>query len=198
MSSGAALALRAAAKLGAARAPKLALYEPPFNSDDEKDKQDFAKFSQRMSELIAANQRGDAVAFFMGDEMPAEMIEDMRKSPEWPIMEAVAHTLAYDNAVMGDGAVSIEAARAAAMPSLVMHGGERQGEEFFHAATQATAAALPNGQYLPLTGQPHAPVAPEVLIPVLDDISCGMCFSPMAAKQHGTICLRQSRRPKGK
>jgi hypothetical protein len=43
----------------------------------------------------------------MADILPPEMIEGMRQSPEWPIMEAVAPTLAYENAVMGDGAMPV-------------------------------------------------------------------------------------------
>lgn len=60
ISSGAVLALTAAAKLGAAKVAKLALYEPPFNSSDDKAKQDFARYTKRMAELLEANQRGDA------------------------------------------------------------------------------------------------------------------------------------------
>jgi hypothetical protein len=59
------------------------------------------------------------------------------------------------------------AAHAARMPTLVMDGGEREGEEFFHEATQALVQALPNPQYRVLIGQPHGPVDPEVLAPVL-------------------------------
>lgn len=82
-------------------------------------------------------------------------------------MEAVAHILAYDNAVMDDGAVPAEAAHAATMSTLVIDGGEREGEAFFHNAAQALVEALPNARYRILEGQPHAPVAPEALASVL-------------------------------
>jgi hypothetical protein len=34
--------------------------------------------------------------------VPAEYIAPMRSEPFWPAFEAVAHTLAYDGAIMGD------------------------------------------------------------------------------------------------
>lgn len=64
----------------------------------------------------------------------------MRQSPEWPIMEAVAPTLAYDNAVMGDGAVPAEAAKAATMPALVLDGSESPA--FMHEAAETLAKAI--------------------------------------------------------
>jgi hypothetical protein len=179
ISSGAVLALKAAAKLGAAKVPKLALYEPPFNSDDDKAKQDFAGYTKRMAELLEADQRGDAVAFFLADMLPPEMIEGMRQSPEWPIMQGVAHTLAYDNAVMGDGAVPVKSAQTATMATLVMDGGEREGEAFFHDAAQALVDALPHARYHALEGQPHGPVDPEALAPVLAEF-----FFPDAAARN--------------
>jgi pimeloyl-ACP methyl ester carboxylesterase len=42
VSSGAALSLLAAARLGEAKILKLVLYEPPYGKDSEKDKQEFA------------------------------------------------------------------------------------------------------------------------------------------------------------
>ncbi len=42
VSSGACLALLAAARLGPARVERLALYEPPYGSRDEREKQEFA------------------------------------------------------------------------------------------------------------------------------------------------------------
>jgi pimeloyl-ACP methyl ester carboxylesterase len=171
ISSGAVLALKAATKLGPAKVSKLALYEPPFNSDDDNAKQEFAAFTQRMAELLAANQRGEAVAFFMADMLPPEMIEGMRQSPEWLLMEGVAHTLAYDNAVLGDGAVPAEAAHAATMPTLVMDGGESAAS--FHDAAQALVDALPNARYRTLERQTHAPPDPEALAPVLAEFLAG-------------------------
>jgi pimeloyl-ACP methyl ester carboxylesterase len=164
ISSGAVLALKAAAKLGPAKVSKLALYQAPLDSGDDKAKQDFAQYTQRMAELLEANKRGDAVAFFLADMMPAEILEDMRHSPEWPLMEALAPTLAYDNAVMGDGSVPTNDAKAATMPALVLDGS--QSPAFFHEAAKALSRAIPYAKRKTLEGQTHQ-VAPEALAPVL-------------------------------
>ena len=163
-SSGTVLALKAAGKLGANKVVKLALYGPPLNSDDDKAKQDFAQYAKRMAELLEANKRGDAVAFFLADMMPAEMIEGMRQSPEWPVMEAVAPTIAYDNAVMGDGSLPVEDTKAATMPALVLDADE--SPSFIHEAADALAKAMPKTQRKTLEGQMHLAL-PEALAPVL-------------------------------
>jgi len=162
-SSGAVLALKAAAKLGAAKVAKLALYEPPFSSGG-KAKQDFAKYAKRIAELLEANKRGDAVAFFLADMLPSEMIAGMRQSPEWSIMEAVAPTIAYDNAVMGDGSLLVKDAKAATMPALVLNGDA--GLDFILESIDALTKAMPRAQRKTLDGQTHMP-SPEALTPVL-------------------------------
>lgn len=163
VSSGAVLALKTAAKLGPDRVPKLALCQAPLSFGDEA-KEEFAQYSQRVAELLEANQPGEALAFFLADMMPAEMLEGLRQSPEWPIMEALAPTLAYDNAVMGDGSLPVEAAQAATMPTLILDGGESPA--FLHDAAEALAEAIPQVQRKTLEGQGHQ-VAPEALAPVL-------------------------------
>ncbi|HET9493175.1 MAG TPA: alpha/beta hydrolase [Chloroflexia bacterium] len=162
-SSGAALALRAAANLGPDRATRLALFEPPFSSSEE-EKRAFVQYAGQMDSLLRAGRRGDAVAFFLADMVPPEALEEMRGSPEWPALEALAHTLAYDNAVMGDDLVPVDGARAVAMPALVLDGSE--SPEFMREVAAALARALPNARRKSLDGQSHS-AAPEVLAPVL-------------------------------
>jgi pimeloyl-ACP methyl ester carboxylesterase len=169
ISSGAVLALKAAAKLGTAKVPKLALYQAPLEFGD-KAKQDFAQYTKQMDELLGANKRGDAVAFFLADMIPPEIVEGMRHSPEWPLMEALAPTLAYDNAVMGDGALPAEAAKAATMPALVLDGSESPA--FFHEAAETLAKAMPHAERKTLEGQTHM-VSPEALAPVLEEFFKG-------------------------
>lgn len=164
ISSGAVLALKAAAKLGAARVTKLALYEPPLSFGDEA-KQASAQYTRQLIKLLEADKRGDAVALFMTTVgLPAEVIEGMRKSPEWPIMEALAPTLAYDNAIMGDGSLPVDAAKAATMPTLVLDGSESPA--FMHEAADALAKAMTHAERKTLEGQTHE-VSPEALAPVL-------------------------------
>jgi hypothetical protein len=97
--------------------------------------------------------------------MPAEHVPGMRRSPEWPIFEAVAPTLAYDAAALGDeAAVPVEHAAEVTVPTLVMDGGA--SFPFMHSTAVALAGAIPQGQQRTLDGQTHD-VAPEVLAPVL-------------------------------
>src|SRR5437660_1225092 len=88
----------------------------------------------------------------------------MRQTPIWPLFEAVAPTLAYDNAIMGNGSVPTERLASIAVPTLVIDGGASPA--FMHNAAQAVAHALPNAQHRTLEGQTHD-VAPEALAPVL-------------------------------
>ncbi len=166
ISSGACLALEAAAKLGP-KINKLALYEPPYNADPEAQQQWMA-YRKNLMEALAANRRGDAVALFMkllgGSD---EVISGMRQAPVWPMFEAVAPTLAYDAAAMGDGRVAPEERIShIRVPVLMMDGGENLTlMPFMHETALRLAQALPNAQQRTLEGQTHD-VNSEVLAPV--------------------------------
>jgi pimeloyl-ACP methyl ester carboxylesterase len=165
VSSGAALALRVAARLDSAKVPKLALYEPPYGSNSEKDKADFASQKKRLNELLRDGKRGDAAAFFLTSlGTPPEALEDLRKSPDWPFMQRVEHTLAYDYAVLGDGAIPVEIAKTLSMPVLVMNGGK--SFDFMRDTAENLSKVIPNAQWKVLKDQTHQ-VSPEVLAPVL-------------------------------
>jgi len=88
----------------------------------------------------------------------------MRQTPIWPLFEAVAPTLAYDDAIMGDGAVPTARLASITVPTLVMAGGASPA--FMLDAAQEAAHALPGAGLRILEGQTHD-VAPEVLAPVL-------------------------------
>jgi pimeloyl-ACP methyl ester carboxylesterase len=166
MSSGAVLALEAARRLSIAR---LALYEPPFIVDDSRAPvpEDYVK---QLKELVASGHRGDAVEYFMTKavDVPAEYVAQMRNAPSWRAMEALAHTLVYDGAIMGNtlSGKPLPAERwvSVTVPTLVMDGGDSPA--WAHNGVQAIADILPNAQRRTLAGQTHA-VAPEVLAPVL-------------------------------
>src|SRR5947199_9941854 len=63
ISSGAALALEAAIKLGD-KVKKLAMYEAPYN-DDEAARQAWKAYRKQLAEVLAHSRRGDALALFM-------------------------------------------------------------------------------------------------------------------------------------
>ncbi len=119
------------------------------------------------TELTSSGRRGDAVELFMSKAMgvPAEVVTQMRQAPMWPGLEAVAHTLAYDATIMGDGSLPTRRAASVTVPTLVINGGASPA--WARNAVQALADVLPNAQRRTLEGQTHD-VAPEVLAPVLE------------------------------
>jgi pimeloyl-ACP methyl ester carboxylesterase len=178
-SSGAALALEAA-RLLPTRITKLALYEPPFIIDNSRPPAP-ADYTQRLNELVSSGHRGEAVELFMtvvGG--PDAMIVQMRQSPMWPGLEALAHTLAYDAAIMGDtmrgNPLSLRKWSTVAAPTLVMDGtvffGREEGHKFMRHAAQEITAIIPGAQHRILEGQDHGP-ADDVLVPVLKEFFLG-------------------------
>ena len=130
MSSGAVLGLDAA-ESGLAVA-KLALYEPPFMVDDSRPPVP-EDYRERLTAMLSEGRRGDAVELFMTEAVgvPAEAVSSMRGAPFWPGLESVAHTLPYDDAIMGDltSGKPLPAARWAGVtiPTLVIDGGDESG-----------------------------------------------------------------------
>jgi pimeloyl-ACP methyl ester carboxylesterase len=162
-SSGAALALEAAAS--GLHITKLALYEPPYMVDAEGPHPP-ADHQAQLKAMIAAGRRDDAVRFFMRDmvNVPPLMVFVMRLMPFWKQLRAVAHTLPYDAAVLGDFSLPAERIASVRIPTLAM-AGDKTDPRLLHAA-QAVADCLPNGQLRRLAGQSHN-VSMKVLAPVL-------------------------------
>ena len=161
ISSGAALALQAAAKLGSAKVKKLAIYEPPYGED----KQEFARQKERISELVRTGEPGEAAAFFMSAiGTPPEALEGMKRSPEWEAIKKIDFTLAYDFAVLGDGVVPQDMIKAIRVPTLVMNGD--QSLDFMHPTADRVAALIPDSDRKTLKGQTHQ-VEAEAMAPVL-------------------------------
>ncbi|HMK03471.1 MAG TPA: alpha/beta hydrolase [Ferruginibacter sp.] len=166
-SSGAALSLLAAARLGKAKVPQLVLYEPPYVSVSEKDKQHFTEQGKRIVELVSKGNRGDAISFhFAAIGTPPEALEKLRRSPEWPLMESVEPTLAYDYAILDDGAIPVDAAKKIAMPALVMSG--EKSVDVMGEAAKKLAGIMPDAQWKTLKGQAHQP-SPEILATALKE-----------------------------
>ncbi|WP_028680707.1 hypothetical protein, partial [Salinispora arenicola] len=113
----------------------------------------------------------DAVAlFFHTTGVPAEAVAEMRHEPWWADVVALAPTLAYDSAVMGDlsrgGSLPVEVATRVAVPALVLSGGD--SPDWMIEAGRAAAAALPHGTHRVLPGEGHVP-SPQTLAPVLTE-----------------------------
>jgi pimeloyl-ACP methyl ester carboxylesterase len=162
VSSGGALAIRAAAVEPGIN--RMALYEPPFMAEVGDDAP-IEAYTHDLNALLAAGRRGDAVALFMAHVgIPEPVVAGMRSGPGWPAMEAIAPTLAYDDALLGGGRVPRELAARITIPTLVMSGGE--SPEPLQLAAKATAQVLPTAELGILEGQTHD-LAPEAAAPVL-------------------------------
>ena len=165
ISSGSALAMEAAIALPH-KVRKLAMYEAPYNSDPAA-RQAWKKYRKKLKQALGEGSKGDALGLFMMlVGLPAEQLVGMRQHPQWPLWEAVEHTLPYDAAALGEQAdVPIQRAVRVSMPTLVMDGSE--SFPFMHATAQALAAAMPHGEQLTLEGQTHdissAALAPRLI-----------------------------------
>jgi pimeloyl-ACP methyl ester carboxylesterase len=82
----------------------------------------------------------------------------------WRKLLAVAHTLPYDAAVMGN--YSLPTARLASITIPVLAIAGEKTDVRLGRAVQAVADAVPSAQHRTLRGQTHN-VAPEVITPVL-------------------------------
>jgi len=167
ISSGGALALEAAIKLGH-KVRKLAIYEAPYNAEPASRPQ-WHEYRTRLDAALAANRRGDAAALFMQlVGTPEEQVNGMRQAPMWGQFESVAPTLAYDAAALGEDRLPpVQRAAQVAVPTLIMDGGANlQVMPFMHESAAALAKAIPHAQQRTLAGQRHD-VDMEVLAPVL-------------------------------
>ena len=146
-SSGAGLALQAAAALGD-KVKKLAIYEPPY-SEAEGAAKEWKEFRAKLDALLAADRRADAITLFMKFVgAPDEVVAKMKASPAWPGMLAMAPTLAYDNAVLGDDrSVPVGIAAKVKATTLVMDGGASLGPmPFMRPTADKLGKTIPGAQ----------------------------------------------------
>jgi pimeloyl-ACP methyl ester carboxylesterase len=171
ISSGGALALEAAAT-GIA-IDKLAVYELPYNmADDGPQRQ--REYVEQLEAFLAEGRRGDAAELFMRLAGASdEMVAGAKDSPVWPGLEAIAHTLLYDAACMGNGQPPTDRLARITLPTLVATGGGSPesfvggGGDFFGKAADAIAASIPQAERQTIEGQTHM-VDPKALAPVLE------------------------------
>lgn len=167
MSSGGALALEAALMLRD-KVEKLAIYEVPYD-DTPTGIEAWHGYTKALAAALEAGNRSQATTLFMKFVgVPEAMLEGMRTSPMWPMMEALAPTLAYDAAELGeDRTVPAERAATLKTPTLIMDGGgSAQFMPFMAASADTLAKAIPHARRETLPGQTHD-VDPAVLAPAL-------------------------------
>ena len=163
MSSGGALAVRAAAKVGSA-VTHLLVYEPPFSAEPADS--NTVEQAEKVAACLEADDHSGAVAAFMNQiGMPLPMIEGMQQSPEWETFTAIAPTLAYDNEIMADGAIPEPASEVSA-PTLALAGGD--STDSLRCGAEELARAVSRGRFDTLDGQAHD-VDPAVLAARLEE-----------------------------
>jgi len=175
-SSGAALALRAAAQ-GVPMAAVVA-YEAPYVIPGTRALAEDPV--GRITELVSSGRRSDAVKFWMTDvvQAPAEVISMMEKSPWWAGLEALTHTLPYDLALSGDQGIPVDYLAKINVPVLVLGGAN--SPDWFHRTVEATSEAIPGARLTMLEGQDHG-APPEVIAPVLTGFFLGSLVRPAPA-----------------
>ncbi len=163
ISSGGALALEAAASGLPVR--RVAVYEVPFGDFLEDGAALYAEYRANLTDALAQGRLGDAVELFLRlTGMAEQTIQGARQSPLWAGMEAIAPSLAYDDAVMGDGLVPRSRLASISVPVLAVAGGA--SPSWMREANRTIADGVPEGTYRSLEGQTHM-VEPDVLGPVL-------------------------------
>ncbi|MFD7688290.1 alpha/beta fold hydrolase [Streptomyces sp. NPDC059781] len=164
VSSGGALALRAAAS--GLPVHHVSVYETPYAMSEE-DLGERARYTERLTAALAEGRRGDAVELFLRlTGLGEDVVRGARQSPMWAGMESIAPSLAYDDAVMGDGSVPRGLLASIRVPVLSIAGDASPA--WMREAARAIAESVPRGTYRTLEGQTHM-VEPDVLAPVLAD-----------------------------
>ncbi len=162
-SSGAALALRAAA----AGVPVAAIvaYEAPFQNEDTP--QASVEPAPHIRQLVAEGRSRDAVAFWMSEVVraPDEVLTAMDAAPWVSALEPLTPTLPYELAITAGGVPTDELARITA-PVLILGGGN--SPEWFKRSVAEQAEATPGAELTVLDGYDHnAP--PAIIAPLLID-----------------------------
>jgi pimeloyl-ACP methyl ester carboxylesterase len=163
-SSGAAIAIMAATKLGR-QVTRLAVYEAPYALDAVA-REAARDYDRKLEKLLASKRDGDAVALFMkAVGVSDKQTQAIKKMPMWRGLVSMATTLAYESAVLGNGhSLPTALLGGITTPTLVMHGGA--GAPAMRDAAKALSQGIPDSQLRTLAGQTHG-VRPRVLAPVL-------------------------------
>jgi pimeloyl-ACP methyl ester carboxylesterase len=168
-SSGAALALRAAAE--GLPISKLVAFEAPFVVDGSR-KPVPRTWAADMRALSDAGRPGDAIKYFMtkGIGLPAFVVTMMKLMPAWKQLKAVAHTLPYDAEILGENEFGqpLDASQWAGVkvPVLVVGGGK--SPQPMRTAVRATADAVPGAAHREIPGQTHM-IKATAIAPVLKE-----------------------------
>ncbi|MEO7043809.1 MAG: alpha/beta hydrolase [Ferruginibacter sp.] len=163
-SSGAALALLATT--ASLNIKKLALYDPPYATEEYPSTHSDA--AEVLTTMISEGKSSEAIQYFLEDlsGVPSFVVNGMRSSPFWKIAMAIAHTLPYDASIMGDCIIPVEQAGTIKIPVFV--GGGDKTDIQSQKAVKALAEAIPGSALKIFDNQDHL-ISMKVLAPALVD-----------------------------
>ncbi|MGW6277112.1 alpha/beta fold hydrolase [Kribbella sp. NPDC055071] len=139
---------------------KQAVFEPPFRVEGAPPVPE--RYIERLQEFVAAGNPGGAAELFMLEAVgqPKEVVDQIRQSPMWAGMEAIAHTLVYDGLQMGDSAVPTSLLSSTAVETLVLY--SNASPLWLQESARQTAAALPHGKLEGYDGTFHTIPSPTL------------------------------------
>ncbi|MER7244730.1 alpha/beta hydrolase [Kribbella sp. NPDC000426] len=143
---------------------KQAVLEPPFRVGGAPAVP--VRYIERLQEFVDAGNPGGAAELFMVEAVgqPKEMVDQIRQTPMWAGMEAIAHTLVYDGLQMGDSAVPRELLASVDVPTLAMY--SNASPDWLKEAARQAADALAHGALEGHDGTFHT-LPPETMARVL-------------------------------
>jgi pimeloyl-ACP methyl ester carboxylesterase len=159
-SSGAALALRAAASGKVPGITRVVAFEPPFVVDHEHHVPP-ADLHETLHRLVAEDRRAETVKFYMKHAMgiPGYVVATMRITPFWPKLKATANSTPHDWAVMREfmrgEPLRAEDWAGVTVPTLVIAGAK--SEPLLRKGARAAAEVLPNAEHVELPKLSHNP-----------------------------------------
>lgn len=169
-SSGGALALMAAA--AGLPVDRIAVHEVPYQLGHEMLAQ-WRAYTSDLASALDADDRDQALRLFMRLAGSSDDgIAAAELSPFWPGVRALAPTLRYDAACLGDGAPPADQLATVTQPVLLTTGATIDPHlaglpaDYFGAAADAAAAHLPNARRTTVEVAGHIP-EPTVLGPIL-------------------------------
>jgi pimeloyl-ACP methyl ester carboxylesterase len=166
-SSGCVLALEAAR--AGLPITHLALYETPFVIDRTRPAVG-ESWAQELDDLLAAGRRGEAVRRFMVEvaRAPRFVPPLMSLTPMFKQIKAVAHTLAYDTALLSPyqtgEPLPVNRFADVRVPTRVLLGGK--SPQWIANAAHRLERVLPAGELTVLDGQTHM-IKPKITAPVV-------------------------------
>jgi hypothetical protein len=175
-SSGGALALEAAA--AGLPVDRIAVHEVPYQVDDAMISA-WRSYRVDLDAALDADDRDQALRLFM--RLAGASDEDVagaEAAPVWPALRALAPTLRHDAACLGDGPPPVDRLATVRQPVLLTTGVSLDAQmaglpaDFFGAAADAAAAALPDARRSTLEVEGHV-ADPSVLGPILSAFFSG-------------------------